>query len=162
MDPASAALVSLIIILTVALCGSYGWYNYVGWTSFSFTGDPNNAALDAAAKLNGTTRPAGPYWTPQNDADISRLRFKDCVFTVKRSDAAVPAVKEVTANLNSMAVAYKDSPSKINTTTLKLTRYLNPFSFPIPGFNDKATAPNNKDPVWINATVTLTGKVRTI
>lgn len=161
MDPASAALVTLIIILTAALCGSYGWYNYVGWQPFSFTGDPNNAALAATAKANGTTPPAGPFWIPTKDADISRLRFKDCVFTVKRSDAAAK-VKNVTANLNSMAVAYKDSPSKINPTSLKLTRYLNSFSFLIPGFNDKVTAPNNKDPAWINATVTLTGKYRTI
>ena len=161
MDPASAALVSLIIILTVALCGSYGWYNYVGWLPFSFTGDPKNVALDAAAKASGGTRPAGPSWTPLNDADISRLRFKDCVFTVTRSGAA-PAVKNVTANLNSMAVAYKDSPMKTNPGSLKLTRYLNSFSFLIPGVNDKVSAPNNKDPVWINATVTLTGKYRTI
>jgi hypothetical protein len=77
--------------------------------------------------------------------DVSRLRFRNCVFTVKRGDG-VTKTHDVTAVLNGMAVAYKGGYN--NPQMLTLVRPLNPFSFVIPGFNDRATVADPSARPW--------------
>jgi hypothetical protein len=144
MDAGSALLLSVVIVITILVSTAYTWYNFTGWKQFNF-----KPSADA------------PSWAPSKDADVSRLRFKGCIFSVARPGFGVKSIN-VDKVLNSMAVAYK---SGVNTrTSLKLTGPLNPFSFVIVGFNDRLTVPlsPDRDPTWANSTVSLTGKVRTI
>ena len=173
MNTGLALIAALVITIILVVGAAYVWYAFFGWSGFSYgTGD-------------------SPSWLPAGQADLSRLRFKDCVFTVTRSDGRVGRI-DVTPNLNSMAVAYKGG--SYNPSTLTLTRPLNPFSFVIPGFNDRSTVPDPTVAPWCTsppasctgdsgcpygsvsgacaagtcvncpggATVTLTGRVRTI
>jgi len=127
MQRASAALLATIIVIALVIVAAYVWYNYTGWAEFSNkTGD-------------------SPSWVPANGADISRLRFKDCIFTVTRGDG-VSRSYDVTPALNSMAVAYRGGGG--NPLSLTLTRPLNPFSFVIPGFNDRATVADPTAAPW--------------
>jgi hypothetical protein len=149
MDAVSALVYALIILLAIIFCGSFGWYHYSGWATFAYKTKDS------------------PSWKAAKDQDISRLRFKDCVFTVRLPTGKVVA-QNVDPALNSMAVAYKSGTR--NPLALTLTRPLNPFSFTIPGFNDKAAVQDPTVYPWCidcpngaaGATVTLTGKVRTI
>lgn len=101
-----------------------------------------------------------PYWGA-GESDISRLRFKDCVFTVV-DPAGRTHVQDVTAVLNSMTAAYMDSPSA-PPKVLHLDRPLNPFSFTIPGVNDVAAVPTAADAArWADSPATLTGKSRVV
>ncbi len=127
MQGPTAALTATIIVVALLIIAAFVWYHYTGWQTFSFkTGD-------------------NPSWLPANQADISRLRFKDCVFTVNRGDG-VSKTQDVTPVLNGMAVAYKGGTS--NPMSLTLTRPLNPFSFVIQGFNDSATVSDPTKPPW--------------
>ena len=121
-------IVAAVIVLVIALAVAYYWYNYLGWKDFaSFSmGD-------------------SPSWTPDNQLDISHLRFKNCKFTVTLMDGSVGKY-DVTPALNSMAMAYKNASSNI-PKVLTLTQPLNPFSFAIPGFNDKSSL-NPSQPPW--------------
>jgi hypothetical protein len=150
MQKAAAAILAAIIVLVIIIAGSFAWYNLVGWKDFSGkTGDSMS-------------------WKPDGTANLSRLRFKDCIFTVTRRDGVV-ASKNVTAALNGMAVAYEGGTSM--PSTLTLTRPLNAFSFTIPGFNDTATVSDPSSEPWCQSPVpacpgaavtTLVGKWRTI
>lgn len=127
MQGTSAALLAAITVLALLIIAAYVWYNYTGWAAFSFkTGD-------------------APAWTPAAQADISLLRFKDCVFTVQRGDGVAKSY-DVTPALNGMAVAYRGGGA--NPAALTLTRPLNPFSFVIPGFNDRASVPDPSAAPW--------------
>ena len=127
MEPGPALLLSVVIILLVLVAAAYVWYNFVGWTSFSYsTGD-------------------SPSWLPAGGADLSALRFKNCEFTVKRSDGVTKKL-EVSPVLNSMSAGFKGGLK--NPLTLTLTRPLNPFSFVIVGFNDRATVSDPGAPPW--------------
>ena len=132
MGTGLALLLAAIIVLVLAIVASYVWYNFTEWTEFSYnTGDD-------------------PSWTANNNADISRLRFKDCIFTVTRADGKV-ATLNVSPVLNSMAVAYKSGSVGTNPPALVLTRPLNPFSFVIAGFNDKLTVSDPTGAPWCTA-----------
>lgn len=102
---------------------------YFGWTSFTF-----NKAQNAS-------------WSPSDNKPISKLRFKDCIFTVGSTS------EDVTSVLNNMAQAYSDSTVAKNPSSLMLDRPLNSFSFTIVGFNDSNTvslANKSKSP-WCSA-----------
>ena len=155
MPIALAVVVAVLIIVVLALGGAYAWWNFTGWSA-------------PFAYQTGAT----PAWTPMKDSkgipqDISRLRFKGCVFTATRADGVSQSLN-VDVVLNSMAVAFKPNVAGgTNPASLNLVTPLNPFSFVIPGFNDKATVPSPSVPLWsITATpaakVSLTGQVRTI
>jgi len=123
MDPTNEALLhatALIVVLLLVI--AFIWWHYSGWSEFSFA--------------NGDW----PSWAPTDPKDnVSRLRFKDCVFTVQRAGDAAPTSRDVTAALNGMAVAYAGSRffTRDNyPAALTLARPLNAFSFAIPGFND--------------------------
>jgi hypothetical protein len=132
METGSALLFATIVLIVLILSAAYAWYNFTGWTAFSYkTGD-------------------SPSWIPAKSEDISRLRFKDCVFTVTRTDGKV-ATLDADPVLNSMAVAYKSGSINTNPATLTLTRPLNPFSFVITGFNDKASVPDPTVSPWCTA-----------
>lgn len=163
-----AILFTVIILLIIIIIGACVLYEYVGWASFSYvTGD-------------------NPSWSPAKDSDIFKLRFKNCMFTVSRSDGVVKSVN-VAPVLNSMSTAFTKGTN--NPTKLQLIGPLNPFSFIIAGFNDRASVPDpiafpwctspqtscsiacpglcdNKTNLCVNcpgeAKVTLTGKVRTL
>ena len=129
MDTGPALLVAAIVLFVLVISAAFIWYNFMGWTEFSYkTGE-------------------SPSWQPLGGKDISRLRFKDCVFTVNRSDGKV-ATLNATPVLNSMAVAYKTGTTETNPTSLTLTRPLNPFSFVITNFNDKHTVPDPTASPW--------------
>lgn len=119
-----AFLQSAAIIIVLLLVLSYVWWHYTGWNQFAFS----------AGDL--------PSWKPTGAGkNVSLLRFKDCVFTVQRAGDAAPTSRDVTAVLNSMAVAYSSGRSRFYAPSdyppsLDLARPLNAFSFVIPGFND--------------------------
>lgn len=173
MDTVPALALAAVILVLIAISVAYVWYAFTGWTAFSAaTGD-------------------GPGWTPKNGSDISRLRFRDCMFVVTRGDGKTASL-DVSPALNAMALGYKGGSN--NPPALTLTRPLNPFSFVIPGFNDPASVPDPTAAPWCSsppaacssdagcagtgtgacgprgfcalcpggAAVTLTGKVRTI
>ena len=122
METGAALITSTVIVIIILIVAAYVWYNYIGWASFTYkTGDH-------------------PSWLPASGVSISRLRFKDCIFTVTRADKKVASL-DVAPVLNAMAVAYKTSTSG-TPQELTLTRPLNPFSFVIKGFNDRATVSN--------------------
>lgn len=126
MNTGLASIVALVVVLILLVMAAYVWYNYTGWKTFSYsTGD-------------------SPSWTP-TDSDISSLRFKDCSFVVQRGDGKM-ATLDATAVLNSMAVAYAGATKK--PLALTLVRPLNPFSFVIPGFNDRASVPDPTVAPW--------------
>ena len=126
MDLIISVVISAIIVLVLTIIAMYFWYNFTGWQQFSFqTGD--NAG-----------------WTSTSTA--SALRFKDCIFSVNRSDG-VNMTLDVTANLNAMAVGLQG----LTTSELKLSRPLNPFSFTIMGFNDKNTVSDPTVYPWCSA-----------
>lgn len=130
--------------LLLALVAAYVWYNFTGWQPFRFQ--------------TGSV----PTWVPSGGADVSRLRFKGCTFAVALA-AGPPRTADVSAALNSMAVAYKGG--KANPAALTLTGPLNPFSFVIEGFNDRATVPDPTVAPWCDgcgARAALAGQVRTI
>ena len=130
MQPAAAAIAAALIIVLILIAAAYAWYNFTGWQAFSFTtGDK-------------------PKWVPAGGADISRLRFKNCTFTVVRGDG-VTKPYDVTAVLNGMAVAFEGGIS--NPGSLALVRPLNPFSFVIPGFNDSKTVADPTAPPWCSS-----------
>jgi hypothetical protein len=152
MEDGPALFLAAVIVIILVVGVAYAWQSFVGWTTF-----PAYKAGDI------------PKWQPTTGSDISRLRFKDCVFTVTRSDGTA-ATLDATPALNSMAVAYKSGMSNM-PSTLELSAPLNPFSFTIVGFNDKATVADPTVAPWCTvptatcaggATATLTGKVRTI
>jgi len=98
-----------------------------------------------------------PSWHPTTGGDVSRLRFKACVFTVV-DPSGTPHTADVTAVLNGMAAAHAGSKSP--PAALTLDRPLNAFSFLVPGVNDPASA---ADPgLWANSKTTLGGFSRTI
>ena len=118
MDSTPAAIIAATITILIVIVAVYVWYNFAGWKTFTYkTGDD-------------------PSWIPSTGADISQLRFKNCMFTVKRSDGKIRSL-DVSVVLNSMAVGFKGGTN--NPATLLLTRPLNPFSFVIVGFNDRRT-----------------------
>lgn len=149
MEIVLAMVIAMLLTIIFAVGGCYIWFYYTGWTAFTHnTGD-------------------SPQWLPANDKDVSRLRFNNCLFTVTRADGVVGKLN-VDVVLNSMAVAFKpNATSGTNPSTLNLVKPLNPFSFVIPGFNDKITVPDPTAALWCitcpqGATVSLTGEVRTI
>jgi hypothetical protein len=131
METAAALITSTVIVIIILIIAAYVWYNYIGWSGFAYkTGDR-------------------PSWLPASGVSISRLRFKDCIFTVTRADKKVSSL-DVAPVLNAMAVAYKTSTVGI-PQTLTLTRPLNPFSFVIKGFNDRATVSDPRVYPWCTA-----------
>lgn len=134
MSLGAAMALALVIILLLLVAAAVAW-NSVGWTSFSYQlGD-------------------SPGWIPKAGrggvpGDVSKLRFSKCYFSVARADG-ITRTLDVSPALNSMAVAYKGG--KGNPSMLTLTRPLNPFSFVIPGFNDRASVSNPTAPPWCSA-----------
>lgn len=132
---ATAALVALLLLLVTA------WLLRQGWTPFSFVGGQTVA-----------------FPSP----DLARLRFRQARFTVQ-PPGAPPVSIDVTNVLDGMARAY---PAGDGPPALLLGghgRYpLNPFSFTIPGFNDRAAVPTAAEAAARrNWPVSLTGSTRT-
>lgn len=129
MQSIQAAILAAVITLTLLVIAAFVW-SRIGWQQFS------NQTGDSVS------------WQAAGSADVSRLRFRNCIFTVKRSDGATQS-KDVTAVLNGMATAYAGGPN--NPTELSLDRPLNPFSFLIAGFNDSTTVPDPTAAPWCSA-----------
>ncbi len=119
-----ALLQSAAVIIVLLLVIAYVWWHFTGWNEFSFD----------AGDL--------PSWAPTGSGkNVSRLRFKNCLFSVQRTGDAAPTTRDVTGILNTMAAAYSRGSSRFLTrsdfpASLVLDRPLNAFSFVIPGFND--------------------------
>jgi hypothetical protein len=161
MDAAPAFILSFLTVIAILIIAAYVWYNSSGWATFSYkTGDSTSCGTQAKPKT------CGPCWTPKiasNGASgsLSDLRFKNAIFTLNVGGQTY--TKDVTAVLNSMAVAYQGTGSATaNTGSLCLDKPLNAFSFLIQNVNDSTTVPDPTIPVWKAATVTLTGSYRTL
>ena len=145
------AILAVVIVLIALIAAAWG-YSQMGWETFSYaTGDTPSWS---AAKNGGGYSPNG----------IGDLRFKNATFTlsVPGNGGSTDFTQDVTPVLNGMAVAYRNTPydGNVNTGTLLLDSALNPFSFVIPGENDRATI---TDPsVLSTATVTLTGRYKVL
>lgn len=130
MQNMSAILLATITVMVIVIAIALMWYNFMGWTTFTNkTGD-------------------SPSWAPPAGADISKLRFKNCVFSVSRADGVIKT-QNVDAVLNGMAVAYRNGVN--SPMALTLVRPLNAFSFVIPGFNDRATVSDPSGFPWCAA-----------
>jgi hypothetical protein len=147
MKSGLALLGAVVITLIILVVAAYAWWHYTGWQTFTYSAGDS------------------PEWRPTKEAHVSRLRFKDCAFQVQGADGVVRKVDAAPA-LNSMAVAYKNGARGAVPSALALVRPLNPFSFVIRGFNDRASVSDPSDPAWCGGGpcqgVTLSGKVRTI
>ncbi len=139
-------LLGLVAAILVVVAVAYLRYRFFGWSTFNPDG-------------NGWQTGDVVAWTAATSGDISRLRFRDAVFTVAVGGARHQ--QNVTPVLAGMAAAYDNSVTlPRNSGTLALDRPLNAFSFVIPGVNDRGTVPDNQTPEWQSATATLTGLVR--
>jgi hypothetical protein len=128
MEALPAAALAALTVLVVIAIAAYAWSS-MGWTAFvARTGDT-------------------PAWTPPAGKDVSRLRFRNCKFTVARSDGVTQA-RDVTTVLDGMAAAYAGAKGALMPAALALVRPLNAFSFTIPGFNDRAAVPDPAAPPW--------------
>lgn len=130
-----ASFVALILFLSIGT----PVYNAVGW------GKP--VTFDTGDMVS---------FTPAGNKDVSRLRFKNCTFTIKDTNGKTSS-QDVTAILNGMAVAYAptknstdDNGKPTNPATLDLVGPLNAFSFVISGVNDSKTvlAGDNAKAPW--------------
>ena len=102
-----------------------------------------------------------PSWTAPNNGNVTKLRFKGCIFTIV-DPRGKKHVVDVTTILNGMAVAYRGAIAAI-PRTLYLDRPLNAFSFTINGVNDSLTVKTAVDAQkWANCATTLTGTWRSI
>jgi hypothetical protein len=128
MDTTSSVVLAAIITLVLVIAVAYAWYGFVGWSDFSYSAGDS------------------PAWAPAPGKSLARLRFKDCVFTVRRGDGKT-ATFEASAVLNGMAVAYASAVGA-PPPVLTLDRPLNPFSFVITGFNDRASVPDPGAAPW--------------
>lgn len=100
------------------------------------------------------------YSTAIKPNELSQVRFKDCIFTVKCQDGT--KTKDVTGILNAMIQNYRGNTNE--KLVFKLDDPgLSAFSFYIDGFNDNK---NHPDGNWLdtnsNQTVTLDGKYKYI
>lgn len=188
MNVLVAGLLALVVGIIVLVVGAYVRWNYTGWKKFRYksqapyaqpesckpkcpdgsdcaSGACNFGSCETPACPDGSECVAGACY-PRDAAswgvaqkDASALRFRKAIFTV-----AVPGgptrTKDVTANLNAMAVAYEPgrAPPK-----LRLVRPLNALSFTIPGFNtaDKLADGATREALR-NAKVTLSGEFKAL
>lgn len=160
MELLLAAAVALLVVALAAAAIAYVWYHQTGWAPFSAS-----AGDDVA-------------WAPAAGKPVTRLRFKNCTFTVARGDGAAPQSRDVTGVLNAMAQAYVGATPEVVPKALSLHSPLSGFSFVLAGYNDDSTTPPTAavaQSPWCSGadatgacivrpakTATLTGLVRTI
>jgi len=147
-----------------ACCGKVGGVNRTFYTCYTDNDCPAGSLPFCAKGICVSEKP--PSWDARPGADgqprtVDRLRFKNSVFTVTSPDGSTTYRRDVTAVLNGMAAAYKNS-SVAPPTTLSLDRPLNAFSFTIPGFNDVNSMSADQVPAWAGASATLETLYRTI
>lgn len=124
------AIVILLILLYIII-----WYS-VGWESVTFT---------------STDTHASNIVLPSSSGDLTRLKFKNCIFTITNSSGTVVGTKDVTSTLYNMVHAYdcvkkgtcKNMPNNLQFfgTTTKDTngnpiQVINSMSFYVEGIND--------------------------
>jgi len=152
-DPAAFGL-AFVGVLLLLLIGAFAWYHWPGsWEAFEFYGG---------------SRPA---WPAPAGEKVNSLRFEGCTFTTANPQGE-KASFDVTPVLNGMAVAYDVplAPGMSNTLFLGGSEGqqipLNPFSFVIPGFNDRGAVPDStardRWKVVPPGATKLTGRVRAI
>ena len=137
MESTPALLLALLIVAAVVVIAAFVWYNNTGWAPFAYS--------------TGATSVCWPA------DDMSRLRFKDAVFTLNVGGKAY--TKDVTAVLNGMAAGNKGAP---NNGILTLDAALNPFSFVVANVNTKAVVPDPTVAMWKSAQASLEGSVKTL
>lgn len=120
-----------MITIAAMLVGLYVWSRYAHWEKFAFTTD--------------TDASAWPRWVPRGGADISRLRFRDAIFTVQRGDGKTFS-RDVSSVLDGMAKAYEGA-SDLAVAALTLPG-LHPFSFVVPGQNTRAEVAPGAERAW--------------
>lgn len=138
--PNSSQVIAALLVVALLVLIAYVWYNYMGWTPFTFT----SGDVDPS-----TSQPRVPSWMPEIDRSVGGLRFHTCTFYVRAAGGATVATKDVTAVLNGMAAAYEKPISGVSKLTL--AGPLNPYSFPM---TDVAIPPG--------ATAVLTGYFRSV
>jgi hypothetical protein len=120
------AIISAGIVIIVLLIILYVYYYMPTWVAFSVTLNDNLGI---------------------KSTDISKLRFKDCVFTIV--DGTHTYTANVTKNLNIHARYYMGKPSLSSAiTTFNLAGPLNPFSFPIKDYNDSNASKSPNGTAW--------------
>lgn len=131
-------IVVCIVAFIVAGIMRYLIYEYTGWKSFTMTKGENFQITDLDPTL------------------VSKLKFRDCVFTIKGLDGTVKSYT-VTYVLNTMLSAYENNNNKNYVFKLD-DPGLSIYSFQVPGFNDKTNKPDPSN--WsddIKTEVTLIG-----
>ena len=149
MEAHLAIAVAAVVTALVALAAAFAWYHLTGWTRFSYaTGD-------------------APRWGAP-PGGVGRLRFSRVEFAVTRGDGATGRTDAAPA-LNSMAAAYAGGgpAAAAAPPALGLDRPLNPFSFVVPGWNDRAAVADPAAYPWATggprpATATLSGWWRAV
>jgi len=144
MLPINEILIAFFVFVVVFISAILINYHFMNWTSFSVS--------------NGGTEPK--EWKVPNGYLTDSALFKDAIFTITDGNGKV-YTQDVSNILENMALAagsFKGSPNPI-----KLDFPLNPFSFIITGVNDINAIPDlatKMQPKWVNATATLTGKIK--
>lgn len=145
MRRSRALLTAVLVVLVLLLVAAWLYYNQYGWTGFGYAGGQQVA------------------FTASNGRAASMLRFKDCMFSTT-SPSGQTRTADVTAILNGMAAAYggdSGAPQYEGFVLGGSARHpLNPFSFTIKGFNDRATVSDPSQ--WRGGRTTLTGYIKTL
>jgi hypothetical protein len=138
-----ALLIAVIIALLVLVVAGWVWYHYIGTDDFKFKGGEKVIFRWPMDKTLGKV-------------PVHRLRFTEAKFTAWNPQGKSKTI-DVSSVLNGMAIAHAPKPGQKNKPPKKLEvgghkclgdncekmrlRPLNPFTFTIPGFNDRATVP---------------------
>lgn len=106
-----------VAAIVISIIMTYLIYNYTGWVYFSMNKGDNFQIKNTDPTL------------------VSKLRFKQCIFTTVGVDKTSKSY-DISNVLYKMAAAYKNN--KNSSYLFKLDDPgLSPYSFQIPGFNDK-------------------------
>lgn len=139
MSKLQRIILAIVVALTIAILYGFILSKYTGWKQFSMKKGENFL-------MNNI-----------DSTKISNIKFRNCIFTTTGTDGSSKSL-DVSSVLNGMVAAYKGNTN--NNYVFKLDDPgLSPYSFQIPGFNDKDNHPNPS--VWgfdlAGTKATLTG-----
>jgi len=115
-------ILAIVVIIVVIIGLAYILNKYTGWQNFSMKKGENF------------------QMTNIDSTEISKLKFRSCIFTTTGKDGTTKTAN-VTSVLNGMVAAYDGNTNKNYIFKLD-DPGLSPYSFQLPGFNDKDNHPD--------------------
>ena len=114
-------------------------YYFTGWTEFTMNYNQN-------------------FVTKCDVSDVYKLKFKDCIYTVKDINGENAKTRDVSSQLELMVSAFKGNTNDMYKFQLDEDG-LSMYSFIIKGFNDAASIKaTNEDVNWVGTSNVLNGE----